>query len=396
MKKYLFAFIATFICISPFITISIKAQRNPGTFSGSSPRSYQCINIEGGGTTPLLKVYGNYLKRPNIIGSTVADKSNSPITIETSDDFYNNYDEMLPSIQEKITGILPKASNGTFLCDSANINILRLEERLYYPQATLVPPTFQIIEAWFVQLVFMAYAFVGLFSFIFLVVLGYRYQISMGDVTKLTEIRGKILYYFLGLILTFMAYPLTNGLFQFLGVNSRVECYNFPVPSFRFFFDDLCVDYTGNLVASESCKDLAKPIVESYNEANNAGPAFFRDRDKDIKRINLDSYSRNVNNNYTQYACVPEDNGKVVSCDTEKLNEAYSLDGYTFIGGFCFRCDTESLTWEVEDKADCRDGCSPGMVRCDLPKGGFTCILGDSENCNDYLEKSNQLHNLVQ
>lgn len=254
MKKLVIISTLAFILITPIWGVlsrnAVNAQFQPFQFSGSSPRSYQCIFSDGAGTVLLLDVYENYLKAqiPTLPNGSLA----------------NAYDSLDGTTQNNIIRLLPKASNGTFLCDDETI--LSTSERLYFPQAVLIPPALQQFEAWFVQIVFLIYSFVGVFSFIFLIVLGYRYILSRGDVTKITEIRQKIIYYFIGLVLTFMAYPVTIGIFQTLGVNQRVECYNFALPGFRFFFDDLCIRDVVNLSDPQGvCDALAEEQLFSIS-----------------------------------------------------------------------------------------------------------------------------------
>jgi hypothetical protein len=104
------------------------------------------------------------------------------------------------------------------------------------------PPTLQQIEIWFVRIIYIVWTLVATLSFFYLVVLGYRYMITRGDVTKITEIRQKIIYYFVGFIIIFLAIPILSTVFRLLGVNSNVDCYNVNLGEigFQFFFTDLC------------------------------------------------------------------------------------------------------------------------------------------------------------
>lgn len=106
--------------------------------------------------------------------------------------------------------------------------------------ATLKPPTLQILEVWFVRILYIIWAIVGSLSFFYLVVLGYRWMLTRGDVTKITEIRQKIIYYIIGVALVFLAVPILTTVFRLLGINDNVDCYNVEMPAFQFFFADLC------------------------------------------------------------------------------------------------------------------------------------------------------------
>lgn len=106
--------------------------------------------------------------------------------------------------------------------------------------ATLKPPTLQIIEVWFVRIIYIIWAIVGSLSFFYLVVLGYRWMLTRGDVTKITEIRQKIIYYIIGVVIVFLAVPILTTVFRILGINDNVDCYNVEMPAFQFFFANLC------------------------------------------------------------------------------------------------------------------------------------------------------------
>lgn len=109
-------------------------------------------------------------------------------------------------------------------------------------RAVLIPPTLQQLEIWFVRIIYVIWTLVATFSVFYLLVLGYRWMISRGDVTKITEIRQKIIYYIIGLILVFLAIPVLTTIFRLLGVNEQVQCYNVNMDEigFQFFFSDLC------------------------------------------------------------------------------------------------------------------------------------------------------------
>lgn len=115
-------------------------------------------------------------------------------------------------------------------------------------RSTLKPATLQQLEIWFVRIIYVIWAAVGSLSFFFIVVLGYRYMISRGDVTKITEIRQKITYYIIGFVLVFLAVPILTTVFRVFGINNQVQCYNVDMPAFQFVFTDLCTDTSGSFV----------------------------------------------------------------------------------------------------------------------------------------------------
>lgn len=106
--------------------------------------------------------------------------------------------------------------------------------------AVLRPPALQQLEIWFVRLIYVVWSLTALLSVFFLFALGYQYILTRGDVTKITEIRQKIIYYFIGFVLVFLAVPILSTVFRLLGINDEVQCYNVDLPAFQFFYSDLC------------------------------------------------------------------------------------------------------------------------------------------------------------
>jgi hypothetical protein len=139
---------------------------------------------------------------------------------------------------------------GNFYCEGPDGPIL----------ARIKPPTFQQIEVWFVRILYAVWGLVVSLSFLFLVKLGYDYMISRGDVTKITEIRKRIVNYVIGFALVFLSVPILTTVFRLLGVNDSVQCYNVNMPGFQFFYTSLCTDPKGVLAtqfAADPCQALA-------------------------------------------------------------------------------------------------------------------------------------------
>lgn len=119
--------------------------------------------------------------------------------------------------------------------------------------ALIKPPALQQIEIWFVRIVYAIWAFVGSLSFLLLVYLGYQWILTRGDVTKITEIRQRIINYAIGTAFIFLALPILTTFFRLLGVNGEVQCYNFDtLPRFQFFFPELCTDPL-DLIVNDPC-----------------------------------------------------------------------------------------------------------------------------------------------
>ncbi len=193
----------------------IGGQPQVGDFSANNPDSYQCF--VDGEILDALNIRGEngYFLCPCNDGSTPNSVGRCPGGPCTERDRDNDGDLDPP---------LP----GDPGCDA--------------PQASIKPPTLQQLEIWFVRIIYVIWTLIATFSVFYLVVLGYRYMISRGDVTKITEIRQKIVYYILGVVVVFLAIPILTTVFRILGVNESVQCYNVNLDEigFQFFFADLC------------------------------------------------------------------------------------------------------------------------------------------------------------
>ncbi len=154
-------------------------------------------------------------------------------------------------------------------------------------QAVIIPPTLQQLEIWFVRILYVIWSVVGALSFFYIVVLGYRYMITRGDVTKVTEIRQKIIYYIIGLVLVFLAVPILTTVFRVLGINRQVDCYNVQMPGFQFFFTDLC---TAPKSASDPCSINVGDACSNFGETAQCNdfspPAIFQCQSGAWNRIN--------------------------------------------------------------------------------------------------------------
>lgn len=240
----------TFIMLS-FFTSVVKAQFQEEEFSGGKKSSYQCFD-------------------PN---------TNQPSEDLVSDVQLNGY--WLCKCNDGAKS--DPGRNGICGDASADCSGLPGSNGCTAQQATIKPPKLQQLEIWFVRVLYAIWALVGSLSFIYLMVLAYRYVITRGDVTKITEIRQKIIYYFIGLAVVFLAVPILTTVFRVLGINRNVECYNVQMPAFQFFFTDLCTDPDGT-IATNPCSAITEYSNEYTSDNPNATPE--QARDYAINRIN--------------------------------------------------------------------------------------------------------------
>ncbi len=145
----------------------------------------------------------------------------------------------------KLTNLTPTYSSdeGVYKCGSGTTAY----------RATFIPPTLQQIEIWVRKIIYYVWLLVGTYSFLMLVYLGYQYMLTRGDVTKITEIRKRIINYIIGFLLVFLAVPILSTVFRVLGIDRSVDCYDVAMPGFQFFFANLCTDPRG-VITDNPCQ----------------------------------------------------------------------------------------------------------------------------------------------
>ncbi len=176
----------------------VNAQIQDSTFSGNDAGSYQCFDANG---------------QP-VIGDDLANTQ-------------------MPT-PDKL--IIKDPSLDFFICDTNGNGRFDSNET----RAVLIPPKLQVIEVWFVRIIYVAWALVGAYSFYLLVALGYQVMISRGDPTSLPKVRQRIINFIIGFALVFLAIPILDTFFRVLGINKTVSCYDVQMPGFQFFFTTLC------------------------------------------------------------------------------------------------------------------------------------------------------------
>lgn len=253
-SKFAVIFLLSFVLLSSF-SAGVKAQFQDFEFSGNSKESYQCFDpYTGKPTTDLVsdvKRNGYWLCKCN--GEIDSDPATRPDPDPRSgkcgdaSDVCGGDDEIRPE-------------PGTPGCLAQ--------------QAALRPPKLHQLEVWFVRVVYVVWGLIGSLAFVYLLVLAYKYTISRGDVTKITEIRQKIIYYFIGLILVFLAVPILTTIFRVMGIDNSVKCYDVfqeETLGFQFFFSDLCTDPDGT-IGTNPCQ----AVGEFYQDRISSGQNFIQ------------------------------------------------------------------------------------------------------------------------
>ena len=205
--------LASFLFLGEYVA---KAQVQVIPFSGNQKSSYQCF-LEGKPIEPTdVKDSNGYFLCPCYDGSEPNSRGLCPGSASCQGQDLDNDGSPSP----------PRAGDPGCLAQ----------------QAVIKPPTLQQLEIWFVRIIYVIWSLVATFSIFYLLVLAYRYMITRGDVTKITEIRQKIIYYILGVVVVFLAIPILTTVFRLLGVNESAQCYNVNLNEigFQFFFPELC------------------------------------------------------------------------------------------------------------------------------------------------------------
>lgn len=84
-----------------------------------------------------------------------------------------------------------------------NITIAQLVDSTNLPKVDADPNRLQ-------DILNIAFVIIGALAFLMLVIAGFRYVLSQGDVNKVAEIKRQILYSFIGLVVAAMAAAIVN------------------------------------------------------------------------------------------------------------------------------------------------------------------------------------------
>lgn len=224
MRNFIFTlfFIITLFIVGPS---TVSAQIQFFDYSGNNPESYQCFDKEG---RILREGSSNWPK----------DESGNLVPV----------DQLI--YKDDITGY--------FLCRGVDNDGIVGDDR-----AILIPPTLQQLEVWFVRILYVVWAAVGSLSFLLLVGVGYEYMIRGGTSDQeLVKLRKRIINYVIGFALVFLAVPILTSVFNLLGINDDVDCYNVNMPGFQFFFTDLCTGTEARLrIACETGQPLQEGLA---------------------------------------------------------------------------------------------------------------------------------------
>lgn len=113
-------------------------------------------------------------------------------------------------------------------------------ERNVLKDAILRPPTLQIVEVWFVRIIYLLWALAGVAFTASLIWIGFKYMTSFNNQYDLGKTIGDFRKWLIGLAIIFLSYPILVTFFRILPL-SNSQCYDdISMPGFQFFFPTVC------------------------------------------------------------------------------------------------------------------------------------------------------------
>lgn len=142
-----------------------------------------------------------------------------------------------------------KVIPGLYLIQDKFVCSYVIDGRIEYRNALPKPPSLQIIEVWFIRILYALWGFSGIaFTFI-LMTIGAQYMFSFDNAVAVAEVIKRVQKFGVGLLLVFLSYPMLNTFFRILPINQDASCLSeLEMPGFRFFFPEACV------FKEESCR----------------------------------------------------------------------------------------------------------------------------------------------
>ncbi|MBD3362943.1 hypothetical protein GF362_04445 [Candidatus Dojkabacteria bacterium] len=114
--------------------------------------------------------------------------------------------------------------------------------------ANFIPPALQQLENYFLDFVYLIWAFVGTFAAFQLLYIGFQIMVSGFSPERLGKEYSKLAYWVVGLIGFFLAIPALHFVYNSLDIR-HTKCfyysdeekgYDLTLPGFTFFFKDVC------------------------------------------------------------------------------------------------------------------------------------------------------------
>ncbi len=155
--------------------------------------------------------------------------------------------------------LVPTPTLAPLATGSDNETIVCIQEDGSAIAANLVPPTLQQIENYFLDIIYIFWAFIGVYAVIQIVWIGIQFMTNATSPERMGNVVSKAMWWLIGLILAFIAIPALHFFFDVLNIqttkcyclkdNATGDCeesgdivYDLTVPGFTFFFKDACTD----------------------------------------------------------------------------------------------------------------------------------------------------------
>lgn len=116
---------------------------------------------------------------------------------------------------------------------------------LFVKDAILKPPQLQILQVWFVRILYVIWGVSGVVFTFILISIGMQYLLSFGNVDAVGQVIKRFQKFVVGLALVFLSYPLLATFFQLLPLNEDTCYADVQMPGFQFFFPNACIVETG-------------------------------------------------------------------------------------------------------------------------------------------------------
>lgn len=138
-------------------------------------------------------------------------------------------------------------------------------------KAVSLPPTLQQLENYFLDGVYIFWAFIGTYAVFRAIALGFEYMTQATSPEKLGDVVSKVRVWILAVALAALAVPLLHYIYRVVGIqstrcyyleNNGEVVYDLTVPGFTFFFKDVCTDgselgvQTGSSSGTSSCDNI--------------------------------------------------------------------------------------------------------------------------------------------
>lgn len=104
------------------------------------------------------------------------------------------------------------------------------------------PPRLDVLQVWFVRLLYVLWSVSGIIFTGLLMWLGFKYLTSFGNEVALGEVVKDFRKWLIGLALIFLSYPVLNTMFNVLPISDSSCFEDISVPGFQFFFPQACRD----------------------------------------------------------------------------------------------------------------------------------------------------------